>query len=810
MFESYLKIAFRNFSRNKVFSFINIFGLAVGLATCLLIMLYIFDETSFDKHQKHGDRIYRIASISGNEKWAAMAAPVAWGVKNNLPEVEQVTRLLTFPDIEKLMLKREDHSETKQFYESNGYYVDSTFFQIFTYDFKYGNPLTALNQPNSMVISDEIAHKFFGKQDPLGKFIVVNTPFGEFNYTVQGVFNKNTYKSHIPANFFLSMRNNDMQHWVDNQSSWAVNNLFFTYVRLKEGVSAPAFEQKLKHLYAIKAGNDLKAAGITKSLFIFPMTDIYLHSAIENEIAANGNISYLYILGSIAAFILIIACINFMNLSTARSEKRAKEVGVRKVIGAGKNSLVWQFLGESFAISLMALVIALVMTSLFLPFFNQLTKKDMSLSENPHLLLWIAGLTLFSGLLAGLYPAFYLSSFKPVSVLKGKIMNSLSSSAIRKGLVVFQFTISICLVLAAIVIWQQLDLLKNQQLGFDKNQQVVLPLQLGYNNSAHNYNTLKAELLKIPQIKSVTAGSTYPGIPNLNDLPMYGEKKTSNDIVDIHLSAIENDYIATLGLTLLSGRAFSNEFKADSASIILNETAAKKLGYTSESAIGKTIQSNLGGNNHFSLQVIGVVKDFNFESLHSPIKPCGFTNALFSDKYSYLIAHFKTTDYAGLLANLEKSWKKIIPQSPFVYSFIDQDFQRNYEKEQLTSQIVVYFTTIAILIACLGLLGLAAFSAEQRTKEIGIRKVLGASVYSVVSLLSKDLMKLVTAGIILAFPLSWFVMNQWLNNFAYKIEISWWMFFAAGFLSVVIALATVSFQSVKAALANPVKSLRAE
>ena len=811
MFKNYLKIAFRNFARNKVFSFINIFGLAVGLATCLLLLLYIFDESSFDKHHKDGDRIFRIASESDKRiGWAAVPAPVAWSVRNNFPEVEQVTRLLTFPDIDKMVLKYEDHSEHKQFLEPNGYYVDSTFFEIFTYDFIYGNAATALSQENSIVISDELALKFFGNENPIGKFLTVNTPLGDFNYTVSGVFNKSRYKSHIPANFFLSMHNNDMGKWVEKQRSWAFNNVFFTYVKLKRDASSGSFEKKLKKFFYEQAGKDLKASGIKKSLFIQPMPDIYLHSSLQNEIAANGNIAYLYILGSIAVFILLIACINFMNLSTARSEKRAREVGVRKVVGAGRVSLIRQFLGESILMSLMALLLALTIASLLLPVFNGLTQKDMQMTDGPRLWLWGIVLSLLTGLLAGLYPAFYLSAFRPVSVLKGKIRNSLSSSAIRKGLVVFQFTISISLVLAAIVIWQQLDLFKNQQLGFNKVRQIVLPLQSGFNNSESNYTLLRDELLKNPQIKSVACGSTYPGVPNVSDALFYGEGKTVSDVNDVQLAAVDGSYFETLGIKLLSGRTFYRDSKVvDTTGIILNESAVQKFGYTIDNAIGKKIASELL-NKHFSMQIIGVVRNFNFESLHDSIKPFGFTNAFFANKYSYVIANVKTSDYALLLANMEKSWKKAIPQSPFNYSFLDQDFQRNYEKEQLTSRIVIYFTVIAILIACLGLLGLAAFSAEQRTKEIGIRKVLGASVWSVTALLSKEFIRLVVVSIIIATPLSWYIMHKWLENFAYRVQLSWWMFGAAGALAVLIALITVIFQAVKAALANPVKNLRTE
>ncbi|MES1220223.1 MAG: FtsX-like permease family protein, partial [Bacteroidota bacterium] len=509
------------------------------------------------------------------------------------------------------------------------------------------------------------------------------------------------------------------------------------------------------------------------------------------------------------AFILLIACINFMNLSTARSQKRAKEVGVRKVMGAQKNSLIRQFLGESFLMCVIALALALALAWALLPIFNTLTQKDLQPFDQPQLLLWITALTLFTGLVSGLYPAFYLSAFKPVSVLKGKILNSFSATAIRKGLVVFQFTISICLVFGAIVIWKQLDHVKNQQLGFTKEQQIVLPMGQAFKSSERDYTPLKNELLKNPAVKSVTSGSTYPGKVDLNDMLFYAEGKTPNEFVDVRLTGVENDYIETLGIKVLSGRSFSKEFTADSASIILNETAVKEFGYKPENAIGKKIQYDFAGF-HGTMQIVGVVKNFNFESLHNSIKPCGLTTGLFTNKYGYVIASLKTDDYSKLLGDIEKTWVKLNPGTPFVYSFIDQDFQRNYEKEQRTSRIVIYFTIIAIFIACLGLFGLAAFSAEQRTKEIGIRKVLGASVGSVTALLSKDFIKLILISIVIASPVAWYFMNKWLQNFEYRITISWWMFAAAGLLAVLVALITVSFQAVKAALMNPVKSLRTE
>ena len=812
MLNNYFKIAIRNLTRNKVYSFINIFGLAIGLTTCILILTYIFSELGYDRQNKDAGRIFRIvtdAELKGSvpeKPWAATSAPVAWGLKADMPEVEQSTRLLKFPSFDKMLLKYKQDNKSKEFYESNGYYVDSTFFQIFTYDFKFGNAQAALNLPNSVVLSEEVSNKLFGKENPVGKSIEIGLPYGNFNYTVKGVFKDAGLKSHIPAHFFISMRNGDVGNWIGAQSNWATNNLFHTYVKLKEGTDPVAFEKKLPSFLNRRGGADLKALGVSKRLFIQPLKDIYLHSDLDNEIAHNGNITYLYILGSIALVVLLIACINFMNLSTARSGKRGKEVGVRKVLGADKKSLVYQFLSESVVMSILALLLAVLISSVLLPFFNNLTQKNTGLYDEPVIWLWILGLTLFTGLVSGIYPAFYLSSFKPVTVLKGKLLNNFSAVAIRKGLVVFQFAVSISLILGAIVITRQLNYLDSQQLGFNKNQQIILPLQS--KDAIKNYAALKNELLKDPGIRWVTSGSSYPGIYNVQDMLFYAEGKNIHDVKDIHLAAVENDYLETLGFTLLAGRGFSKEYTDDSNNIILNETALKELGYDVQTSVGKSIYCDFQGN-HLAMKIVGVVKDFNFESLYNSIKPFGFCTSM-GNKFSYVIVNTLTINYGDLLKNIGESWKKVNPNEPFVYSFLDKDFQRNYEKDQRASGIVSYFTLIAILVACMGLFGLSAFSAEQRTREIGIRKVLGASVTNVVALLSKDFIGLVCIAILIASPLTWYTMNKWLDGFAYKITISWWMFALAGLLAIGIAMLTVSFQAIKAAIANPVKSLRTE
>ncbi|HMF72786.1 MAG TPA: FtsX-like permease family protein, partial [Flavitalea sp.] len=453
------------------------------------------------------------------------------------------------------------------------------------------------------------------------------------------------------------------------------------------------------------------------------------------------------------------------------------------------------------------LIVALILTRLSLPVFNQLTRKELHLTDSPVLMVCILLLTVFTGIVAGLYPAFYLSAFRPVAVLKGRMVNNFSAKAIRKGLVVFQFTISICLVIGAIVVWQQLNYMKNRHLGFEKSKKIILPLN--YTNTGEYFSRLKNELLKYPEIKNVASGSTYPGIANINSMLFRAEGKPEDELVDLELSAIEDDYLQTLGIKLLEGRSFSKEFTADSASLILNETAARKFGYTPSEAIGKKVRFDFK-DLHGIMNVVGVVKDFNFESLQQPVRPIAFATGFFASKYNYAIVDFRTDDYRGLITKMEQSWARLNPSSPFEFSFLDQDFQRNYEKEQLTSGVVASFTAIAISIACLGLFGLSAFSAEQKTKEIGIRKVLGASVKDISALLSREFIVLVLIGVSLASPIAWLVMNKWLENFAYKISISWSVFALAGLIAIVIALITMSFQAVRAGLANPVKSLRNE
>jgi len=812
MLKNYLKVAFRNLTRNKVFSIINIFGLSIGLTTCLLILLYIVSESGYDRQFKDANLIYRVASAGNTvnnsdvKGWAAAPAPLSGAMKAEMPEVAQSTRLLKFPMADKFLLTVSAGRDKKQFYEPNGYYVDSTFFQVFSYNFQYGNA-AALKTPNSVVLSATLAKKLFGDENPVGHPITIGQPYGNYEYTITGVFRDQDWKSHIPAHFFLSMRNGDVGTWVARSTDWATSSIFHTYVKLKAPTDLIAFQKKLNAAMDVHSAADLKAFGVQRQFFLQPVTSIYLHSKAGYEVGPIGNATTLYILGCIAAFILIIACINFMNLSTARSAKRAKEVGVRKVLGAEKRSLIYQFLGESIMLSVFALLLAIALTRTLLPLFSQLVQRPLSLLVEPSIWIGISALTLLTGIISGLYPAFYLSSFRPITVLKGKLLNNFSAVAIRKGLIVFQFTISIGLVSGAIIIARQLNFLGNRSLGFKKEQQLVLSLQNA--QAAGNYTALKNELSKLSTVQSVTGGSTYPGINNINDLLFYAEGKTVHDVIDINMVATEDDYLKTLGLKLLGGREFTKGSTADSNSIILNETALKQLGYDPRTAIGRKIFFEFRGK-HGMLQIVGIVRDYNFESLYKPIQAMGFTNILSDNHHSYLIASLNTDNYTAVLNKVEAAWKRLNPAVPFNYSFIDKDFQANYEKDQRSSSIVGYFTIVTILIACLGLFGLSVFSAEQRTREIGIRKVLGASVSNITLLLSRDFLGLVCIAILISTPLAWFAMHRWLESFAYQVDIGWWLFPLSGLLAIAIAWLTVSFQAVRTAFTNPVTALRSE
>ena len=805
MWKNNIIISFRNLKKYKALTIINVLGMAVGLAACLLIGLFILDELSYDKDFKDGDRIYRVVLETAETRWAGSPGPLAEGLKIDFPEVEQSTRIMKFPEVDKMLLKSELNGELKQFYETKGYYADSTFFDMFDFEFVAGNPETALNAPNSLVLSASLARKFFGDSDPVNQPLTIGLPFGEFEYTITGIFEDGKSKSHIDANYFLSMENNDIGNAVKRMNNWASNNIFYTYVKLFPNSDDKAFEAKLPEFFDRHGAEDLKAmGGYSKSLLLQPLQDIYLHSGIEYELGIIGNVVTLYVFGSVAIFILLIACINFMNLATARSEKRSKEVGIRKVLGANKVALVRQFLGESLFISILGLFVALLLSFVLMPYFNQLTGKNLDLTLGIFPMISVLLLAVVAGLVAGIYPAFFLSSFTPIKVLKGKFRGNLSGFSLRHVLVVFQFAISACLILMVFVIKNQLNFVQNQDLGFSKEQQLVIPLKS--ETAVAKYEVLKASLLQNPSIKSVTMASTYPGIESIESMMYYADGKSVADVVNITNAYVGNDFVETLGFQLLEGRSFTEDYSSDLPLMILNESAVNSLGYEVADAVGKKIHYEWRGELN-TLEIVGVVKDFNYQSLHTQINPYAFIK---ENRGGYLIANFAGQNAADVLENAQENWANLNVSEPFVYSFLDQDFQRNYEKEERISTIIISFALLAIFIACLGLYGLTSFMTEQRTKEIGIRKTMGATDWNIVSLLSKDFGKTVLIAILISIPFSIYLSNAWLANFAFKIELQWWYFIGSGVTALLIAMLTVSFQSIKTALMNPVDSLRSE
>jgi putative ABC transport system permease protein len=817
MFKNYFTLAWRNLMKNKVFSFINIFGLAIGLTCCMLIALYLFNELSYDSYHAKGDRLYQLGTTfvregEADDRTANSPAPMAAAMQQEFPEIEKSTRLLkTFADDKTLLQYTPANGDIRSFYETSGYFADSTFFQLLTYRFKEGNPATALLHPFSLVLSEEIAKKMFGKEPALNKVVhISSTTNGDYDFKVTGVFVPNALPTHIDARFFMSLNGGDIANYIRNRTDLASNNMFHTYFLLRPGSDAQKLEAKFPAFINKYAGKDLKAMGFYKKQFLVPVKDIHLHSNTRSNVTPGGSVTYLYILASIAFFTLLIACINFMNLSTARSSKRSAEVGVRKVLGANKGTLVRQFLGESVLMALIAFVFAIVITQLLLPLFEQVSGKNLTFPIRVQVLLLggFLALAILTGLLAGSYPAFYLSSFRPVLVLKGKFQNSFAAVSLRKALVIIQFVISVVLIIASVVIANQMKYMRSKDLGFDKDQQVIISLRS--NTAKKIYTSLKSELTKIAAIESVGASEYYPGIFNPRDMPLYKQGKTMNEAKRTFMNAVDESFLQTLGIKPVAGRLFSKEFPGDTSSaIIVNEQMVKDQGFASaQEAVGKKLYIDWQGKT-YDLDIVGVVRNFHFQDLHVPIEPYGF-QLNNQPQYNYVIAHAKTGSIGAVLQSIAEIWHKLNPNEPFEYSFLDEDFAKNYEAENHLSSIVTYFTIIAILISCLGLFGLATFSAEQRTKEIGIRKVLGASVASIVGLLSKDFLKLVAVAIIVASPIAWYVMSKWLQDFAYRISIGWWMFIIAAILALIIAFVTIGFQAVRAANSNPVKNLRTE
>ena len=819
MFRNYFKISLRGLMKNKLFSFINVFGLSIGFVCCMLIVLYLFDELGYDSYQKNVKRLYQVGTVfitGGKEdRFPAEPAVMAENMKRDFPEIEQTARIVAFDffgEYKSLIQYTLPDGTSRSFYETKACAADASFFELFDYHFLEGNPASALSRPNSVVISDEMAKKIFGDQPALHKVLRIALELnGAHDFIVDGVFRTDGRPSHLDGNFFISVLGGDLEERMKKDGTNMVfDNLYTTYLLLKPGADAQKLETKFHAFVDKYAGSALKEAGLYRKQFLLPLRDIHLHADMM-EMTPSGSIVYLYVLGSIAAFVLLIACINFMNLSTARSTKRSTEVGIRKVLGAAKNSLVRRFLGESLLMSSIAFIFALILAELMIPVFENLSGKNLSLFSSSHIILPVLffALAIITGILAGIYPAFYLSSFRPIKVLKGSFSNSLAAVPLRKALVVLQFAISAVLIISAITISGQMHFLRSIDMGFAKDRQLVIPLPSQLARSI--YPALRIEIAKNSQVLSVGGSAYYPGIVNASGDNFHKEGNGVDAGPMLNLNHVDENYLQTLDIKPVAGRLFSPAFVRSDMfrHMILNQIAVQSLGFASpREAIGKRI-CNIYKGHADTFEVVGVVKDFHYEDLHQPIQALGF----FLDSnivYNYAIVHAGPGDIDPLLKSLESLWHKLDPGEPFDYSFLEEDFQKNYVSDKRLSSLVNYFTVIAILISCMGLFGLATFSVEQRRKEVSIRKVLGASVAGLVALVAKDFLKLVLLAVVIAAPVSWLAMNKWLQGFTLRIPIHWAIFVLTAAIVLAIAFSTISFQAIRAALANPVKNLRSE
>ena len=809
MFRNYIKVALRNLWKNKIFSVINVVGLAIGLCCFMLISLYVVEELSYDRHHRAADRIYRINSdirFGGNEIHVTQTSDMMGAaLRKDYPEVEEYTRIYS-SNGNKLIKK--DGSYLNEFRLAH---VDSTFFKVFTIPGLAGNTLTALNEPNTVVISESAARKYFGTTEVLGRSLETNDDSSTL-YKITAVIRDMPRNAHFNFDFLFSMKN------VNYRWGQYLSHNFHTYLLLKPGTDHHAFEKKFgeyieryvipqaREFMQINSMAEFEKAGNSLVYSMIPLTDIHLHSKYSYELSPPGNIQFVYIFSAVALFILLIACINFMNLTTARSATRAREVGIRKVLGTERRNLITQFLAESVLMAFLSLFIALGLTYLVLPLFNEVSGKEMHMSQlvQPLLLPLIIALPFIVGLLAGSYPAFYLSSFRPIDVLKGRLNLKGQTISLRSMLVVFQFVTSIVLIVGTIVIYRQLNYIRTKDLGYDKEQVLII------NDSyalGPRIDAFKQEILQLPGVVSGTLSGFLPVSSSYRNDNSFSKEAVMNATNGFNMQCwtIDHDYLKTMGMEIEKGRGFSKEFSGDSLSVVINQTTADFLDY--DDPIGKNIYSTSDGADSRKYTIIGVVKNFNFESLRRKVEPLAFFLGRSTGLASFKI---KAADYSGLLKSVEDKWKTMAPGLPFSYRFLDESFQNMYSQEQRVGKITLTFSILAILIACLGLFGLATFIAEQRTREIGIRKVLGASVQGIVQLLSKDFIKLVLIAFVVAVPLSWWAMNSWLKDFAYRISINWWIFLLAGGLAMVIALVTISFQAIRAAVSNPVKNLRTE
>lgn len=798
MIKNYLKIAWRNLWKNKLFSFINIIGLAVGVACCVLIFLYVQNELSYDTYNEKADRIFRITSVVYQENKIDRFAPTspytAQKIQEGFPEVEKIVRM----NFAGRLISYKD----KKFYDTKTIFADSTFFDMFTLPLTEGSVQKALAEPYSIVVTEKIAKKYFGNEPAVGKMLNLSDTI---NIMVTGVMKDFPVNSHFNVDCIISRSTlaemfKAVPDWRENETNW-LNCDSYCYLLLKNKVDVKPFEEKVNKYLTKESAGLKKEIGMWMNVAIQPLLDIHLRSKLEHEFrgSKNSDISYVYIFSATAFLILLIACCNFINLSTAKSLNRSKEIGLRKVIGAKRGQLISQFLGESVLFTIIASLLSLLLVLLFIPLFNSFI--DTTLHFNLSIIWLYLAIIVSVGLLAGLYPALLMSSFAPIRSLKGKISHGIADIIFRKGLVVFQFSIAVVLIIVTTLILRQLDFIQNRNIGLNKEQVLTIELR---GIGPQKGEVLIEELRKNPKVVSTSIGNfSFKGIPDITVLP---EGFAQNEVTGCPVISVDENFLKTMQVQLSEGRNFSKDFPTDvNEAFMVNEAAVKFFRWkNSKNAIGKKVDWAYGKSG----KIIGVVKNFNFASMKEDVKP--LLIHIFKPWHGTVLARLKTNDLPATMKELESTWKTLAGDAPFKATFMEDDFNSLYKSEQNMRTVLGAFTFLSVLVACLGLFGLAAFTIKQRFREIGIRKVLGSNVSGIVQLLSKDFLKLVIISIVLAVPVAWYAMYKWLQDFAYKTEISWWVFVLAGTLAVLIAYITVAFQAVKAAIANPIKSLRTE
>lgn len=804
MFKNYLKIAYRNLIKHKSYSLINIFGLSLGITCCILILAYIGYELSYDSYHKNADSIYRIASkrttMGRTQEFAVSPGPAGPTMIKDFPEVIDAVRFMP-------TVKRAFAYGDKKFFETGVLYADQSVFKVFSYELIEGDLETALEAPFTMVITLETAQKYFGNESPMGKIVKWDN---NFDYRITGVVKSPPPNSHFTFNVLASF-STLIRYDPRLGSSW--NTSYQTYLLLQENTDPKELEQKMEGFNEKYLGPILKERGIELETYLQPLTSIHMHSHLERELGANSDIRIIYAFSAIAIVILLIACINFMNLSTARSAIRTKEIGLRKILGAERSKLVLQFLGESFIFAMISLVAAILMAQLLLPLFRNLANRDISIDylQMPYLTAGLVGIVLFVGFVAGSYPAFFLSAFKPIAALRGNIQHSSKKSWFRSILVVFQFAVTTILIICTVIIFNQQKFMKNKDLGFNKKNLLVIAIQ---NKEVRSIlESFKSELLKIKGVASTGASSMVPGEMYLFNSGIYPEGFSRDQQFRMDNFLVDQDFIETFEIETVKGRGFSKDIATDiTDSVMINETAARKLGW--DNPVGKTIEIVRSIDNPIKKTVIGVFRDIHQRSLYAVVEPTFIqyvsNEGPIENRARRLAVRLDTDDLPRTMKEIEQKWKEIYPDHPYYSFFLDDFFGSQHRAEERLGNLFRAFSVLAVLIGCVGLFGLASYMAEKRTKEIGIRKVLGSTVGSIVVLLCREFLLLIAFANGIAWPVAFYAMKKWLQNFPYPTSIQLSTFILTAFLTLIIASLTVSYQSVKAASANPVESLRYE